>query len=47
VPNGGKDFPAKMEFLRQMEAFIGEAHASGMRRLVRRRQYRAANATCT
>jgi exodeoxyribonuclease-3 len=31
VPNGGKDFPAKMEFLRQMEAFIGEAHASGMR----------------
>ena len=31
VPNGGKDFPAKMEFLRQMEAFIGEAHAGGMR----------------
>ncbi len=31
VPNGGKDFPAKMEFLRQMETFIGEAHAAGMR----------------
>jgi exodeoxyribonuclease III len=31
VPNGGKDFPAKMEFLRQMEAFIGEAHGGGLR----------------
>jgi len=31
VPNGGKDFPAKMDFLQQMEAFIGEAHAGGMR----------------
>ncbi len=31
VPNGGKDFPAKMEFLRQMEVFIGEAHAGGLR----------------
>src|SRR5438094_8018477 len=31
VPNGGKDFVAKMEFLRQMEVFIGEAHAGGMR----------------
>ena len=31
VPNGGKDFPAKMDFLRQMEAFIGEAHAGGLR----------------
>ena len=31
VPNGGKDFLAKMEFLRQMETFIGEAHASGLR----------------
>jgi exodeoxyribonuclease III len=30
VPNGGKDFTAKMEFLRQMEAFIGEAHAGGL-----------------
>ena len=31
VPNGGKDFPAKMEFLRQMVAFIGETHAAGLR----------------
>jgi exodeoxyribonuclease III len=31
VPNGGKDFPAKMQFLRHMEAFIGEAHAGGLR----------------
>ena len=42
VPNGGKDFPAKMEFLRQVEAFIGDAHARGhARRPVRRYQYRA------
>ena len=31
VPNGGKDFPAKVEFLRQVEAFIGDAHARGQR----------------
>ena len=31
VPNGGKDFAAKMEFLRHMEAFVGEAHAGGLR----------------
>jgi exodeoxyribonuclease III len=31
VPNGGKDFPAKMEFLRQLEEFIGATHAAGMR----------------
>ena len=31
VPNGGKDFPAKMQFLQQLEAYIGEAHAGGMR----------------
>jgi exodeoxyribonuclease-3 len=31
VPNGGKDFPAKMEFLSRIEEFIGEAHAGGMR----------------
>jgi exodeoxyribonuclease-3 len=31
VPNGGKDFPAKMEFLRQMEAFVGDVHERGMR----------------
>ena len=29
VPNGGKDFAAKMDFLRQLDAFIGELHASG------------------
>jgi exodeoxyribonuclease-3 len=31
VPNGGKDFAAKMEFLRRLEAFIGEVHGRGMR----------------
>jgi exodeoxyribonuclease-3 len=31
VPNGGKDFPAKMEFLHQIDAFIGEIHRDGMR----------------
>jgi len=31
VPNGGKDFAAKMEFLRQLEGFIGEVHAGGLR----------------
>ena len=31
VPNGGKDFPAKMDFLRQLEAFIGESHDAGKR----------------
>src|SRR5438132_3291811 len=31
VPNGGKDFPAKMEFLRQMEHYVADAHASGAR----------------
>ena len=30
VPNGGKDFPAKIEFLRQMETFVGEAQAGGL-----------------
>jgi exodeoxyribonuclease-3 len=29
VPNGGKDFTAKMDFLNRMERFIGEAHAAG------------------
>ena len=29
VPNGGKDFPAKIEFLHQMEAFVTETHARG------------------
>jgi exodeoxyribonuclease-3 len=27
VPNGGKDFPAKMEFLREMELYVIEIHA--------------------
>lgn len=29
VPNGGKDFPAKMGFLRDMERYIVEVHLSG------------------
>jgi len=33
VPNGGKDFPAKMQFLAEMERYVAEIHASG-RRLV-------------
>jgi len=31
VPNGGKDFAAKMQFLRQLETFITEVHTRGMR----------------
>jgi len=31
VPNGGKDFVAKMEFLHQMEAFVSDVHAAGKR----------------
>lgn len=31
VPNGGKDFPAKIEFLRHVEAFISDAHSDGKR----------------
>jgi exodeoxyribonuclease-3 len=31
VPNGGKDFPAKMEFLREMERYVIEAHAARSR----------------
>ena len=31
VPNGGKDFPAKMHFLRDMERYVAEVHASGGR----------------
>jgi exodeoxyribonuclease-3 len=31
VPNGGKDFPAKMAFLRDMERYVSEVHASGAR----------------
>ena len=29
VPNGGKDFAAKMEFLGALEAWVGERHAAG------------------
>lgn len=29
VPNGGKDFPAKLEFLRQLEAWTGERQKAG------------------
>jgi exodeoxyribonuclease-3 len=29
VPNGGKDFPAKMAFLEAMDAWAGEARAAG------------------
>jgi exodeoxyribonuclease III len=29
VPNGGKDFPAKMNFLEAMDAFAAEQHAAG------------------
>ena len=31
VPNGGKDFPAKMRFLEAMERYAAEAKASGCR----------------
>jgi exodeoxyribonuclease-3 len=29
VPNGGKDFPAKMRFLESMELYVRETHAAG------------------
>ena len=31
VPNGGKDFPAKIRFLEAMELFAAEQHAAGTR----------------
>jgi exodeoxyribonuclease-3 len=34
VPNGGKDFPAKMQFLREMERYVSEIHASGKRLVI-------------
>jgi exodeoxyribonuclease-3 len=34
VPNGGKDFPAKMKFLAEMERFVRETHASGARLVI-------------
>ncbi len=30
VPNGGKDFPAKMRFLEALERYVGEQHAAGL-----------------
>ncbi len=29
VPNGGKDFPAKMKFLSDMERYVAEVHTTG------------------
>lgn len=29
VPNGGKDFPAKMRFLEALDGWVAEAHAAG------------------
>jgi exodeoxyribonuclease III len=34
VPNGGKDFPAKMKFLDEMERYIAEVHASAGRLVI-------------
>jgi exodeoxyribonuclease-3 len=34
VPNGGKDFPAKMKFLGEMERYVAETHASGARLVI-------------
>ncbi len=34
VPNGGKDFPAKMKFLADMEAYVRETHAAGARLVI-------------
>jgi exodeoxyribonuclease-3 len=34
VPNGGKDFPAKMKFLGEMEQYVAEVHSSGARIVV-------------
>jgi exodeoxyribonuclease III len=34
VPNGGKDFPAKMNFLNQLEGYVAEAHARGAKLVI-------------
>jgi exodeoxyribonuclease III len=34
VPNGGKDFPAKMNFLRRMESYIAAVHTQGARLVI-------------
>ena len=31
IPNGGKDYPAKLEFLRELDAWTGELEANGKR----------------
>lgn len=31
VPNGGKDFPAKLRFLEAMQSYVAERHAAGAR----------------
>ena len=31
VPNGGKDFPAKIRFLEAMDRYVAERHAAGVR----------------
>ena len=42
VPNGGKDFPAKMRFLGALEQFTARLHAAGVAgRHLRRPQHRA------
>lgn len=34
VPNGGKDFPAKLRFLEALERYVAEAHAAGKRLVI-------------
>jgi len=34
VPNGGKDFPAKMRFLQSLEEYVAETEASGARLVI-------------
>jgi exodeoxyribonuclease-3 len=34
VPNGGKDFPAKMRFLEALDGWVGEQHAAGRQLLL-------------
>lgn len=34
VPNGGKDFDAKMRFLEAMEGYVGETHRAGLELII-------------
>jgi exodeoxyribonuclease III len=34
VPNGGKDYPAKMQFLQAMESYVTDVHGSGARLVI-------------